>query len=236
MLARTIGLTLATIATAGLAWVGCSSDDAATPSVSDAGSDAPGPVTPTPEASTSGRTLQPGEVTLSYGSCPALTPCGGDPVGVWTYAESGCVAELTTALCANLKVVDVFVKAKGTVTVTPTSFKREVVALTQGTAEVPKSCAGGLACSFVGLGLQAPPPQGAGFDSATCVDGPSPETCICTIERRVTETTDNNYTLNGNTITTSTGTSYPFCVEGDKMTYRDRFQNLVDGNIVMKKQ
>jgi hypothetical protein len=236
MLAKYISLAFGALVVASFAWAGCSSDDVTVGPAADAGGDrgTQGDPPNGPDANAS-RVLGPGEVQLTYGSCPAKTPCGGDPIGVWTYSEGGCIAELTSELCRDLRVIDSFIKAKGTVTIGPTSFKREIVALTQAKVELPKACAQGLSCSFVGTGLKLPPPNGAGFDVADCVDGPTPETCICDVERRVTETTDSDYTISESTIRTGTGETYDYCVEGSKMTYRDKFQGFVDGNIVMTK-
>jgi hypothetical protein len=239
MLAKYIGLAFGTFVVASFAWAGCSSDDVSIGPAADAGGDrsvtGDPPDPGTPDAN-NGRTLGPGEVQLTYGSCPAKTPCGGDPIGVWTYSEGGCISELTSELCRDLKVIESFIKAKGTVTIGPTSFKREVFALTQAKVELPKACARGLSCSFVGTGLKLPPPNGAGFDVADCVDGATPETCLCNVEKRVTETTDSDYTISSNTIVTGDGQRYDYCIEGTKMTYRDKFQGFVDGNIVMTKK
>jgi hypothetical protein len=236
MLVKYIGFACCTVALASFAWAGCSSDDV-TITPADAGTDRATEVDPpdTGAAPDPSRILGPGEVRFTFDACPATTPCGGDPKGVWSLSEGGCLAELSTEICPALRVVDSFVKAKGTVTITATTIKREIATLVQATVELPKSCARGLSCSFVATGLKLPPPNGAGFDVAECVDGTAADTCVCKGEKRLTETTESDYTVSGNTIVTS-DQRYDFCVEGTKMTYRDKFQGEVDANIVMTKK
>jgi hypothetical protein len=242
MLAKYIGTTVIAMASFSLAWTGCSSDDATIPPrSSDAGggidaSESPPPVDPAAgqDASTT-PSLSAGEVTFSYGTCPAATPCGGDPQGTWNYSAGGCIAELTTAQCSGFVVKKSFVKSKGTITIGATTLKRDVTASITATVELPTSCGRGFPCSLLGIGLKLAPPDGPGFDTANCKDSATPNVCECEVAKTATEKSETTYTVEGNTISTADNFTYDYCVQGNKMTYRDKFQSLVDANIVMTK-
>lgn len=58
-----------------------------------------------------------------------------------------------------------------------------------------------------------------GFDSVTCVAGGDAGSCDCDVANTFTQITSDTYTKNGNTITTSGGEEYVFCVTGNQLQY-----------------
>lgn len=177
------------------------------------------------------------EVTFAYGSCPPVTACGGDPKGAWRYAQGGCVAELTSSQCPSATVSKSSIRARGTITIGATTIDRDVEANTAATIQIPASCAAGQSCSLAQLLLTAKPPTGAGFDTASCKNGAAAGSCECEVTKKVIDASSTTYTVAGHTITTADGKSYDYCVDGSgsKMTYRDKFQNILDANFVMSK-
>ena len=128
------------------------------------------------------------------------------------------------------------VVAKGTLVFEGANLKRTVTATTTAKVTLPASCTMSQPCSLVQLGLGLPPPTGPGFESATCTNSASGAgACDCDVVKRIADTSTTTYTLAGNTITTADSKTYDYCVTGSKMTYRDKFFDLVDANIVMSK-
>ena len=249
MLGKYLGAACVLTMTSAVAWMGCSSDDPATPPPTNdgggtttppAGDDDGGPGGGKTKTDAGGGLSTPGkvpapEVSFTYGTCAPLKACGGDAVGTWKYAAGGCVAELATAACPDLVVKSSTVKARGVVTIGVTSLERNIEVAISASVVVPASCTMGASCALVPFGLKAPPPQGPGFQDATCKDGTTAGTCECDVTKLAEEKTTDTYTTSGSRITTGAGLTYDYCVANGKMTYRERFQNIVDGNVVMTK-
>lgn len=218
----------------------CSDDDPdAIPSPSgdggvDPSTDADGGTTPGTDGGAGGE-----GVSFTYGSCAAIEPCGGDPVGTWKFT-AGCIGNVQNDVCPELAVKSADLRADGTVTVTATTIERRIVATTKASITLPASCtaqAGG-SCAFLQIGLMLAPPTGPGFDKATCTTVANG--CDCDIETTATETTSGTYTVDGNVLHsedgTDGGTDYPFCRQGNELKYKDTFQQLVEVNVEMAKQ
>jgi hypothetical protein len=221
--------------------VGCggsSSDVAAT----DAGSDAP--TTPTDSGATDSGTTDSGatdaksdapivvpgtEQTVQYGSCATFTPCGGDPKGAWTYAAGGCLDAIDVAsFCATGTITNPSVKVKGTVTINATTIDRLAQVTTSATVGIPKVCVDQIPipafrnCPGIETALKLAPPNGPGFDTATCTSDGSGGCSCAASNTEITKTTA-TYTATGNTITTGNGETYDYCISngGNTFTYQE---------------
>ena len=81
---------------------------------------------------------------------------------------------------------------------------------------LPAVCTAGVDCSFVQMGLAAVPM----LISPTCAAG-TPDGCDCSATVNVDYSQTDTYTAAGNTITTSDGRTYDYCVDGDTLTYTE---------------
>jgi len=234
MLNRSVALAVMVTLAGAVCWAGCSGDagsapgavvdpDAGTPNGNDAGAEDSGgdPVdSGTPEDSGPAAT-----VDITYGTCPTFTKCGGDIVGSWK-VTGGCVSSdvfaEAKAQCDGLQESDVVIKASGTVVATATKVQRTTTLTLSGKVAVPKSCAQGVSnCAFIGAALQSGAIPGAPkFDTATCTDGGA--LCNCTVATTVDEKKDDAYTAADGVVTTTDPTrTYDYCVDGNKMTYKE---------------
>lgn len=221
------GLGLCVWACVGI-WIGCggSETDSSSGGPADSGSEA----TTTPDSSKP-ETAPPidapfdgfidaPEVTLTFGTCPTFTACGGDETGSWK-VSGGCLSDSFLAAaqdaCAGFTTSNETIKAKGIVTADGTNIIRRTQVKLTAKAFIPLSCApGGIDdCSLIGVGAQAQ----YGFDKATCVANDAGDGCNCDIEETVAENTTDTYTKAGNTITTGAGDTFDYCVASGKLTY-----------------
>jgi hypothetical protein len=211
-------------------FAGCSDDPSpaagrdAGPSSTDSGAD------PQDSGSTTPDSGQAPGATITYGTCPAFTKCGGDLLGSWK-VSGGCLSEDTFAAaktqCPGLKETDVVITASGTVDVTATNVNRDVSISLTGKVAVPKTCLEGAPCAALGLGLTNPllAPGGLAFKTATCTDGT--DVCNCDVATTRDDKSDVGYTTtpDGTLTIPASGAAkeqtYDYCVAGSKLTYTE---------------
>lgn len=218
-----------------VAWLGCGGSEATTNGSSssggttDSGSETSTTSDSGPSDSGGGSTvdvkfdgnIDAPEVTITYGTCPAFTPCGGDEKGTWK-VTGGClsdeiVADAKTA-CPGFTTSNEVIKAKGIVTADGTNVVRQTQVKLTAKAFVPftGSCAqAGGNCQLLALGATQ-----LGFDKATCVAADGGGGCDCDVEQSVVNASSATYTKSGNTITTSGGDTFDYCVAGAKLSYK----------------
>lgn len=251
---RKLGIAVTiTIASASTMWFGCSSTEEAPPATTtpDAGGGAetgtgsdtgPGPTTDgstkTDGSSTtdSGPTIDPPSgpfVDLTYGSCPALAGCGGDPIGRWN-VTGGCVDESVfaqaTEACPAIVISDVKFQGRGYVDANATTITRATEVKVTGKFNVPESCKMVVGtCATIGAALQAL----AGIDTATCADDGAGG-CDCAIADTRLESSSNGYTTSGTTLTTTASTpqTYEYCVDTNKVSYQETTGGKVQPYVV----
>lgn len=162
------------------------------------------------------------EVTLTFGTCPTFTPCGGDEKGSWK-VTGGCLSDAVLAdaknQCPGFTTSDEVIKAKGIFELDGTNVTRQVQVKISAKAHIPGACTMGNDCSLVALGAQAQ----LGFDKVTCTAqaADAGNGCDCDISKTQQQVTSDTYTKDGNTITTGSGDTYDYCVAGSKLTYQD---------------
>lgn len=160
------------------------------------------------------------EVSITFGTCAAFTPCGGDEKGYWE-VSGGCLSDEILAgpkaACPGFTTSGETIKAKGIVTADGTNVVRQTEVTLIAKAHIPQACAAQAAgnCQLVALGAQAQ----FGFDKATCVTADGGDGCDCDVERTETEQSATTYTKAGNTITTAGGDTFDYCVSGPKLSY-----------------
>lgn len=248
MLGRWLGGGFSVALCSALLWTGCSGESSSGPidSPSDAGghADAGGDQD---DAATDGGAPDSGkldpdapidapEVSLTYGSCPAKTPCGGDPKGTWKYAAGGCIDEVDfSSFCEAAVIKETNLKARGIIAIGATDFERAIEGTMSVKFEVPRSCLLDAECAVIGSLLKTPPPNGPGLSAGTCKPAAAAGVCECEGTKKISDKRATTYTIDGNTLNTADGEIYDYCVEGNQMTYRQSFEGLVEGNVVMTK-
>lgn len=184
-------------------------------------------------------------VPVQYGSCASFSPCGGDPKGTWTYS-GGCLDALDLSSCPNATITNPDVKVKGQVTFsgsTTGTVARLVEISTSATLGIPQSCVNAIpipalqTCAGLQAALQLPPPQGAGFDTATCTAAAGPNGgCDCQVAKTTVEDSAGTFTANGNVITTGNGQTYSYCVSpASTLTYQEATQAATSATFVLTK-
>ena len=159
-------------------------------------------------------------VDLTFGTCTAFTPCGGDEKGTWK-VSGGCLSDSFLApaadACAGFTTSNEVIKAKGIVTADGANIVRRTEVKLTANAFIPFSCAPNnlTDCNAIALGAQFQ----YGFDKATCTTNTGNTGCDCAIEETVTENATDTYTKSGTTITTGSGDTFDYCVDGMKLTY-----------------
>jgi len=181
--------------------------------------------TPTPDASaTSTGTTPPAlpppaSFAVTVGTCTEAPPCGGSLKGTWDYsaacAPDTAFSEVTKA-CATAKLTKVSGTMSGRLTVAGTSLTRKGTLALKAEINVPTECAtpvGG--CAGLATAIKA-----AGVKSAVCAAGAA-GSCDCAIESdSPVDKTGTTFTTNGNTLITSDGSEYSYCVAGTKLTHK----------------
>jgi len=160
--------------------------------------------------------------------------CGGDPTGTWDIVSVcvdgnlAAVANTTYATnskeCSNLCAAATLT-ARGSMTYGSGSVQPNVILSITETLEMTASCYAALfdttwssaACTSVAQMLN----QQSGT-TASCSPGNS--SCDCVYTTAATATTD-TYTVNGNSLVASDGTTTEFCVQGSTMIQRDAYGN-----------
>jgi hypothetical protein len=141
-------------------------------------------------------------VDLTYGACPPLTGCGGDPKGRWN-VSGGCVDEKVfdqaKSACPTIAISQVTFKARGYVDADAVTIVRSTEVKLTANFNVPASCKAIVGtCSGIGGAIQSI----GQIDKATCADDASGG-CDCAVEDTQLESSSNGYSTSGNTLTTT---------------------------------
>jgi hypothetical protein len=231
-------------------WVGCSST--VVNSTADAGGSTPveaggqqetGPVAeagtdaPADTGVDSASPLGP-FVAITYGSCAAFTPCGGDPIGSFT-VTGGCVGNGAFAAaktqCPGIVESDVVIQARGTVVTDATTIVRDTEVKLAAKLFIPASCvtAAGGSCGTIEAGITFV----GKLDTATCAtDGAGG--CNCNVGDTTAEKTTDTYTKTASSITTGTGATertFDYCITGNELQYLETTANSVPATYVLTK-
>lgn len=177
------------------------------------------PDTSTPKDSGADVAINAPEVALTYGNCPAYTPCGGDPTGSWKLT-GGCVREELFApakqQCPGLQESNVVFKAKGTASYAGGTATLASQLTFTADVFIPQSCLTimgfTLTCAQLGPALQSPQVPGGGFDTASCTSKGAGQGCDCKVGDTQTTSGSDTYTVAGNTLTTGAGDTYDICI------------------------
>ena len=181
-------------------------------------------------------------VDISYGvaSCPAFTPCGGDPKGTWN-VTGGCISEAAfdaaKMQCPGLMESNVKFKARGNVTATATTIARHTEVKFSATLAIPKACKDGVpgaTCAVVGQALVA----FGGLATATCTDDAVSGGCNCDVSDSTTDQTmAEAYTTSGNTLSTAgpPARTFDYCVAGNEIKYKETTAKAVPAIFILKK-
>ncbi len=164
-------------------------------------------------------------------SCDNVVACGGDIVGTWTVSDS-CVSlggELDVSLqglgCAIGTVTATTIEVSGTWTANAdgtytdnlTWTGTETIGLSPDCLNVSgtTTTCDRVGSPMVGLGYH----QGLNYNSLDCVDDPATGGCTCTgVIEQVQNAVGGTYTVDANTVTTSEGMVFSFCVAGTELT------------------
>lgn len=156
-------------------------------------------------------------VTLS-GSCPALTPCGGDPTGEWWYT-AGCMADPfpgITQYCSTATYSNPSVTLQGKVVFDGVHVTRSGSAEAKADVHVPSAC-NAYGCATIAAGIES-----NGCSNATCTDGAN-GSCDCAVDCVGQIAESNTYTVSGTTlnVAASPARTYDFCVNGGTLKYHE---------------
>ncbi len=151
-----------------------------------------------------------------------MDACGGDPVGVWTYAaactDQDFYADLST-LCPGVQVSNQLVTTGGTVELRANgTFTRSVTTLVTADSTWPAVCAA-QGCAAIQQVLT--------LNGLTASCAPAGGGCDCTISGEVGTFDNGAYTVNGSVIVAD-GLPYDFCVDRGVFEYRGTAQNAAD--------
>jgi hypothetical protein len=147
-------------------------------------------------------------VTLTFGSCPAVSACGGSLLGTWFYT-AGCINNPfseATSQCGAATTSNNTGTVRGQVTFTPATITRDALLNITGSVHFPSSC---LSAVVTCASLNVLVAQYYPGSTCTAAGGGG---CDCAMTR---STRFNElalaYSVSGNTLTVGTGT-YDFCV------------------------
>ena len=152
--------------------------------------------------------------------------CGGDPVGVWTIADSCLEGTPMIDDCPDA-VITSDVSLSGTVTVNADMTESSSITTTgTQTASIPSACLMGATCAQVE----------AAIDGASCTD--AADGCDCTLTIDDTDEASGTWSVSGTTITiVDTGEdpeTLDFCVDGDSMQVRTEADGITSGILFTK--
>jgi len=147
-----------------------------------------------------------------------LEPCGGDPVGDWTWDES-CMAPPPSAACTDAEISVDIALTVGTLTLSADgSYATSSEGTITFTESYPSACVAGAACDAYAATLPPPPP------SRTCVDG-ADGACDCEGSVPANSTDSGQWSVAGDVLTLESDvgdvTEWDFCVSGDVLTMRN---------------
>jgi len=156
--------------------------------------------------------LGSGGAPSTSSSCPAFAACGGELAGAWSYSDA--CAETPSNL-GDLQVLcssaSVRVEPGGAATLTFAGGQVSRQGAPQGDSVItfPRDCELPLSCPEIGAAI-------GGAGQCSDVNGD----CIC----RTPASVDwglQPYTVSGNQLTLQDGRSFDYCVQGDRLTYRE---------------
>jgi hypothetical protein len=153
-------------------------------------------------------------ISITLGSCPDPTPCGGDVTGTWDLT-AGCIDDpLATAksVCPALVVNTQVATASGSVTFANGIVARNYVTHYGMDITIPTSCLQGASCAQAQTLYQAYIPN---TTCSTVTAG-----CECTGSVDTTGIQGSTYTTANDEIVTAGGDHYAYCVTGTSMQYR----------------
>lgn len=189
---------------------------------SDAGQGGDSSTTEKPPASTT-------PVTVDIdGTCPAFTPCGGNPQGTYDYV-GGCVEDVFAEVrneCPGLDSSGASVTGKGSIYFIGNTLHRNVSTTISGTIVLPAACAAGQ-CALVAAQLTPL------FGSVSCTGTAS---CSCTINHTVTTDDVTTYSISGNVAVTQDGATYEICENGSDLEYKGAGPGSEEGTYQLKKR
>lgn len=163
-------------------------------------------------------------VAISFAAtCPAIDPCGGSPLGNWTYTEACCDDPFGAAksACAGVTVESPSGTVKGGMQFTGVSVTRDITVQLAGTLKVPASCAVA-GCGTIQTALKQY------YDSVTCTAAASGCSCQVSDTNRIADVA--TYTVSGGTLTATAGntSTYSFCQTGSSLAYRETTSGSYD--------
>ncbi len=187
---------------------GTTAPDTGAPPV-DASASAPDTAVPLPP---------PATFDITSGTCVETPSCGGSLEGTWDYSAACVPTNALSGLasaCPTASFTKLAGKMSGRLTVRGNVIERKATVAVNADVTVPAACAqpvGG--CAGVSAVLRA----GPGVKSANCTGTGS---CDCTIDADlVLDKSGTTFTTSGNTLTTSDGDEYSYCVTGGKLTHK----------------
>ena len=153
-------------------------------------------------------------------------PCGGALEGTWDYI-AGCVSDADLADlereiqkgCPSASLDKVSGSMSGRVIFAGKTVVRKATISINADVSIPKVCAdqAGGNCSFVAVAIKSA--GGAQVKAATCAN--VADGCACTLETAVAaDKSGTTFTTTGNTLLTSDGDEYSFCVAAGKLTHK----------------
>lgn len=169
---------------------------------------------------------------ITFGNCPALTGCGGAPIGTWHYTAA-CMnnpfAQAST-ICPTSTINNLAGTLRGSLVFTPTVVTRNVTSSVTGTLSVPATCLMGIfTCSQIQTQLAAFYP---GAQCQAAAGG-----CSCTLTQTNNLMDSSAYTLSSSSLLVGAGT-YDYCIQPNTtMRYRRTGQaTFEDGLMTLTKQ
>lgn len=154
---------------------------------------------------------KPVDVTFSA-SCPKVNPCGGAVVGTWDYTGV-CIDDPLAGFkqqCPTATVQSQKGTVKGRVVFDALKVTRTSSVSYSASITVPVECSQGQ-CALVQQALSK------SFDSATCKAAGGG--CACDLALTTNANQADGYTVQGNQVKISDGSTYDYCVSGSKLSY-----------------
>jgi hypothetical protein len=154
------------------------------------------------------------------GSCPQVSPCGGDLTGKWTVSNA-CVTSSQSSVdggCAGETEQIGSLSASGTVQFnSDKTYSTNVSLSVSATLSIPTSClsSGGitLTCSQLQMSINT--------DAGTVSCNTSGSDCDCTLSETSATNETGGYTVSGDTLTTTpsgkAATTDTYCVQGNTL-------------------
>jgi hypothetical protein len=160
----------------------------------------------------------PASFDITSGTCVDTPSCGGVLDGTWDYSAACVPTNALSGLasaCPTASFTKLAGKMAGRLTVQGNVIERKATLAVNADVTVPASCAQAVGgCAGVSAVLRS----GPGVKSANCTGAGS---CDCTLEADlVLDKSGTTFTTNGNTLTTSDGDEYSYCVTGGKLTHK----------------